>query len=571
MLNLTIDGKAVSAWENMTILGAARKAGIDIPTLCFLKDISSIGACRMCLVQVEGQDSLSTACNTQVQEGMNVSTNTPFIVESRKKTLEALLSSHRSECTSCVRVDTCALRGLAADFAVAESGDDSPSKSAWDTSFPLQRDASKCISCMRCVALCESVQHCAVWDFTGSGPNMKVEVSKGTPIDASGCALCGQCITHCPTGALTERQDIDTVMDALKDPEVLTVVQVAPAVRAAWGEGVGIDRDVATPGRMASALRALGFDRVFDTDFAADLTIMEEGSEFIEFLGSDKPRPMFTSCCPGWVRFAKLHYPDIVPQLSSAKSPHQMLGALVKNTLREEAENEGKRLFCVSVMPCVAKKYECDVPQLSTEGGKDVDAVLTVREFDQMLRMFRVDCGALLESDFDSPLGMSTGASTIFGRTGGVMEAALRTAVTLITGETPSFETCDCTQASPEVPWVSKELDVAGAPVRIAVASGLANTAKLLDALEHGEEQYDFVEIMACPGGCVGGGGQPICFDKELGPERAKTLNQLDEGDTLRMSHDNPDIKALYEKWLEKPLSHTSHSWLHTNQSAWDI
>jgi len=503
---------------------------------------------------------------------MAVFTDTVEVAAARRENLETILSTHRSECTACWRNDTCALRQLAEDLAVLEEpAGSAPAKGVWDESFPLQRDSSKCIKCMRCVAICETMQYCAVWKSTGSGSHVKIAVKDGSPIGASGCALCGQCITHCPTGALTERRDVDKVMEALLDPAVMTIVQVAPAVRAAWGEGVNLEREDATPGRMASALRALGFDYVFDTDFTADLTIMEEGSEFIEFLGSDKPRPMYTSCCPGWVRFATLHYPQILPQLSSAKSPHQMLGAVVKNIYQEEAEAEGKRLFCVSVMPCVAKKFECDVPQLSTDAGCDVDAVLTVREFDRMLRMFKVNCSELEETPFDSPLGVSTGASTIFGRSGGVMEAALRTAVTLITGTAPSFEACDCTSATPETPWMSKELDVKGTIVRIAVASGLANTAKLLDALEAGEAAFDFVEIMACPNGCVGGGGQPIKFDCSLAGERAVVLNELDAADTLRMSHENPEIEQLYAEWLGAPLSHTSHEWLHTDQMSWKL
>ena len=572
MVTLTIDGKMVEAREDMTILGAARGAGIDIPTLCWMKKINDIGACRVCVVEVEGEERMAAACNTTVREGMVVHTNTPAVVRARQTNLQMILSEHRSECTSCARVETCALRQLCADFSIESLPFAAISpKGEWNEDFPLVRDSSKCIKCMRCVAECEKVQHCAVWDFTGSGPHMKVTVKDGQNIEAAGCALCGQCITHCPTGALTARRDIPKVMNALADPDVITVVQVAPAVRAAWGEGVGLAREEATPGRMAAALRALGFDKVFDTDFAADLTIMEEGSEFVEFMGSDKPRPMFTSCCPGWVRFAKLHYPQFVGRLSSAKSPHQMMGAVVKNTMKAAADEAGKSLFVVSIMPCVAKKYECDVPQLATEAGRDVDAVLTVREFDRMLKMFRVDCGALAETPFDNPLGLSTGAGTIFGRTGGVMEAALRSAVFLITGENPDFSTCDTTAATPETPWVTKELDVAGTPVRIAVASGLGNTAKLLDAIEAGEVDLDFVEIMACPGGCVGGGGQPISFNEELAGVRAQNLNSLDEADTLRYSHENPDVQKLYADWVDKPLSHTAHEWLHTDQEAWDI
>jgi len=573
MVNLTVDGKSVQVPEGSMVLMAAKEAGARVPTLCDMKGINRIGACRVCVVEVEGEERLCAACNTPVVEGMVVRTSTPKVVRARRANVQMILSEHRSECTTCVRATTCALRALANDLAIERLpfAAQPPAPEVWDAEFPLVRDNTKCIKCMRCVAECASVQHCSVWDFTGTGSHMHVTVKEGLGIDAAGCALCGQCITHCPTGALTARDDVDKVMDAILDPEIITVVQVAPAVRAAWGEGVGVAREDATPGRMASALRALGFDYVYDTDFAADLTIMEEGSEFVEFMKSDKKRPMFTSCCPGWVRFAKLHYPQFVSQLSSAKSPHQMLGAVVKNTMREKAEEANKRLFVVSVMPCLAKKYECDVPQLSTEGGRDVDAVLTVREFDRMLNMYGVDCNALEETAFDNPLGLSTGAGTIFGRTGGVMEAALRSAVFLITGENPDFSACDTTESTPEKPWVAKHLEVAGIPVDIAVASGLGNTAKLLDALEAGEVKFDFVEIMACPGGCVGGGGQPIEFNRELALERAANLNSLDAADTLRYSHENPDVQKLYADWVGEPLSHTSHEWLHTDQETWDI
>ena len=571
MVELSIDGRAVSAPEGSTVLEAAESLGIKIPTLCALKGLNIIGSCRVCLVEVDGEGTVA-ACNTVAREGMVVRTGTPAVAAARRANLQTIMDNHRALCATCVRQDTCALRSLSSAFNVQDAPGKLPEATPWDAGFPLQRDDSKCIKCLRCVAVCRDVQHCSVWDSTGAGPSMKVAVSGGMPISQSGCSLCGQCITHCPTGALTARDDVNRIMEALLDPEVMTVVQVAPAVRAAWGEGVGLSREDATPGRMASALRALGFDRVFDTDFAADLTIMEEGSEFLEFIKSDAPRPMFTSCCPGWVRFAKLHHPEIVSQLSSSKSPHQMMGAVVKNTLAGAMEQAGKkRLFCVSVMPCVAKKYECGVPELATEGGPDVDAVLTVREFDRMLRMFSVDCAALEESSFDNPLGTSTGAGTIFGRTGGVMEAALRTAVSILEGKPASFEVCDCTAATPERPWMDKELQAAGLTVRIAVASGLGNTEKLLRALEAGEVEYDFVEIMACPGGCVGGGGQPICFNEELAAERATVLNRLDAEDSLRMSHDNPDIQALYDEHLGAPLSHTAHEWLHTDQKEWTI
>ncbi|MBO4365904.1 MAG: (2Fe-2S)-binding protein [Eggerthellaceae bacterium] len=569
MVNVIIDGRTIEVAEGATLLDAAQSAGIDIPTLCWMKDLNIIGSCRVCLVDVEGE-GLVASCETVAREGMVVRTDTPAVAAARRAELQLIMGDHRAVCASCVRQETCALRDLASRYNVADP-EELPAKGDWDATFPLQRDASKCIKCMRCVAECEKVQYCKVWDFTGAGPQMRVITKEGLPIAAAGCAACGQCITHCPTGALTARDDIDPIMAKILDPDVVTVIQVAPAVRSSWGEGVGLTREEATPGRMAAAMRRLGFDHVYDTDFAADLTIMEEGTEFIEWYTEGKPRPMFTSCCPGWVRFAKLHYPDFVGQLSSSKSPHQMMGAVVKNLLRKKAENEGKEIFVVSIMPCVAKKYECSVPQLATEAGPDVDAVLTVREFDRYLRLMNIDCKALPEESFDDPLCATTGAATIFGRTGGVMEAALRTAAFLLTGENPPFEVCDTTESTPEKPWVAKELSVAGLDLRIAVASGLGNTAKLLDALRDGTEKFDFVEIMACPGGCVGGGGQPIEFNKELAAERACVLNTLDENDVLRYSHENPDIQRLYADVLDKPLSELAEEWLHTDQEAWDI
>ena len=580
MVTITVNGQAVEAPEGATVLEAATAAGVRIPTLCYLKDLNCIGSCRACLVDVEGE-GLAASCNTAVREGMVVRTDTPQVAVARRANLQAIMDDHRALCATCVRQDTCALRDLASTFNLTDAPGPLPEPAPWDADFPLQRDSSKCIKCMRCVAICEKVQHCAVWDFTGVGPSTKIIVRDNLPIAEAGCALCGQCITHCPTGALTARDDVSLIMEAILDPAVETVVQVAPAVRTAWGEGLGLSREEATPGRLAAALHAVGFDKVFDTDFAADLTIMEEGSEFVEFLGSDAPRPMFTSCCPGWVRFVKQHYPQFTAQLSSAKSPHQMMGAVVKNTLAAEADEAGRRLFVVSIMPCVAKKYECDVPELSTvvgathgagtdgathgagtvgetqgastddatrgagasdaglvsdapatpelaaEAAPDVDAVLTVREFGRLLRMVGVDCAALDEVPFDNPLGLSTGAATIFGRTGGVMEAALRSAAFLITGENPDFSACDTTAATPETPWMSRELAIGDATVRIAVASGLENTSKLLDALESGEAAFDFVEIMACPGGCVGGGGQPIQFNSELAQARAGVVADL--------------------------------------------
>lgn len=578
MVDIVVNGQFVSVPDGATMLDACKQAGAKVPTLCYLPKVNCSGSCRMCVVEVEGESRLAAACNTPAANGMSVLTSTPRVVAARRANMQMLLSEHRSNCTSCKRNGTCELQSLASDLGMASEPYGSglhaqPGlNSVWDPAFPLVRDSSKCIKCMRCVSECAKVQHCGVWDFTGSGSHMKVCVHDGEPIADAGCALCGQCITHCPTGALSERDDVDRVLAALADPDVLTVVQVAPAVRTSWCEDMGISREDATPGRLASALRAIGFDRVFDTDFAADLTIMEEANEFLEWISEGKPRPMFTSCCPGWVRFAKLHYPEFISQLSSCKSPHQMLGALVKNTIPGSApELQGKRVFCLSVMPCLAKKYEAAVPQLSTDAGADVDAVLTVRELTRMLRMFAVDCANLEETPFDDPLGKSTGAGTIFGRTGGVMEAALRTAAFLLTGKNPSFADCDTTAATPEHPWVVKEVSIGDVALRIGISSGLENTSLLLDALSSGDESLDFVEVMACPGGCVGGGGQPIRSGVELAGRRAAVLNSLDAADSLRCSHENPDVQLLYDDLLGKPLGHLSEEWLHTDQASWDI
>ena len=604
MVNLTIDGRPAQVPEGTTILEAARQADIHIPHLCYLKGINEIAACRVCCVEVEGERAMVTACNNPVQEGMAVHTNSPRARSTRRINVELILSQHDCKCATCVRSGNCQLQEIANDLGILELPFEiqlpQGLRKAWTTTFPLFHDYNKCIKCMRCIQVCDKIQSLSIWDVAGTGSRTTIDVSNNRVIKDSDCALCGQCITHCPTGGLRERDDTQRAFAALADPDKITVVQVAPAVRTAWGEAFGLPREQATMGRMAAALRRLGFRYIFDTNFTADLTIMEEGSEFFRRLqrGDMAQYPMFTSCCPGWVRFLKGQYPQLTGQLSTAKSPQQMFGSLTKSWLAQKLGVEPEKIFCVSIMPCVAKKYECDVPELSTvvgathgngtsdaglapdapaapelaaEATPDVDAVLTVREFGRLLRMVGVDCAALDEVPFDNPLGLSTGAATIFGRTGGVMEAALRSAAYLITGENPDFSACDTTAATPETPWMSRELAIGDATVRIAVASGLENTSKLLDALESGEAAFDFVEIMACPGGCVGGGGQPIRFNSELAQTRAGVLNRLDAADKLRYSHENPDIAKLYADWIGEPLSHTAHEWLHTDQESWKI
>ncbi|MDR2825610.1 MAG: [FeFe] hydrogenase, group A, partial [Deltaproteobacteria bacterium] len=444
----------------------------------------------------------------------------------------------------------------------------------WDKSFPLIRDMGKCVQCMRCIQVCDNIQDLHVWSLVNFGSHIDVDVSCNKQIHETGCSLCGQCITHCPVGALVARDDTEKVLDALADPERITLVQVAPAVRAAWAESMGISREEATPGKMAAALRHIGFNYVFDTNFAADLTIMEEGSEFIERVLHAKEKsayPMFTSCCPGWVRFIKNEYPDMVDCLSSAKSPQQMFGAVAKSYFAETKKIDPKKIFVVSIMPCVAKKHEAALPSMNSTGaGQDVDVVLTTREFARLIRSEHINIADLKEEPFDDPLGEASGAGIIFGSTGGVMEAALRTVYCVVTGKKPPT-----TDAFKEVRgmrgWKSAEFDVAGVKVKVAVASGLGNSRKLVEAIRAGEAHYDFVEIMACPGGCAGGGGQPIARDKELAEVRGNDLFRLDAASALRYSHENPSVQALYDNYLEKPLSHKAHHLLHSNHHDWSM
>ncbi|MCL1915953.1 MAG: NADH-dependent [FeFe] hydrogenase, group A6 [Desulfovibrionaceae bacterium] len=575
MVKLTIDHKKITASEGATILEAARSAGIAVPTLCHLEGLNEIGACRVCMVEVAGLDRLVAACNTPVEKGLTVFTNSPRVRRARKVNVGLLLSRHDCQCLTCARSGNCALQSLANDLGIVERVYKNETIPAiWDKSLPLIRDMGKCVQCMRCIQVCDHIQDLHVWDLVNFGSHIDVDVSGNKKIHESGCALCGQCITHCPVGALTARDDTEKVLDALADPDRVTVVQVAPAVRAAWAETLGLSRDKATPGKMAAALRRIGFDYVFDTDFAADLTIMEEGSELIERVlhAAKKPEyPMFTSCCPGWVRFIKGQYPDMVGCLSSAKSPQQMFGAVAKSYFAEAKKIDPQKLFVVSIMPCVAKKHEAALPSMNSAGaGQDVDVVLTTREFARFIRSEHIDLAALADEDFDDPLGQASGAGIIFGATGGVMEAALRTVYCVVTGKKPPTD-----DAFKKVRgmrgWKSAEFDVAGSAIKVAVASGLGNARKLMEAIRSGAARYDFVEIMACPGGCAGGGGQPIAMGQELAEVRGDKLFKLDASSPLRYSHENPAVRALYDSYLEKPLSHKAHHLLHSDHSVWSM
>lgn len=571
MVNLTINGIPVQAEEHMTILTAAASAGITIPTLCYLKDINEIGACRVCVVEIEGVERLQAACNATVSEGMAVYTNSPKVREARRINVELILSQHNDHCASCARSGNCTLQTLCNDLGITEEHfEKQVPKNRWSRRSPLVRDAAKCVKCMRCVQICDHVQDLHIWDVANTGSHTTIDVSRNRFISESDCALCGQCITHCPVGALRERDDTDEVFSALADPERITVVQIAPAVRAAWGEAFGMVREDATAGRLVAALRTMGFDYIFDTDFSADLTIMEEGSEFLQRLREHGTLPMFTSCCPGWVRFVKSQFPEFTDHLSTAKSPQQMFGAVAKSYYAELLGVEPERIYCVSVMPCLAKKHECALPSMNDAGaGQDVDAVLTTREITRMIRAEHIRPQTLAEEAFDQPLGTATGAGVIFGATGGVMEAALRSAYYLVTGNNPDPDAFRAVRGMDG--WREATFDLAGTPLRVAIASGLGNARRLMEAIRSGHASYDFVEIMACPGGCAGGGGQPIHDGQELAAERAGVLYELDRANALRFSHENPAVLACYRDFLGQPLSEKAHHLLHTDHRAWDM
>ncbi len=576
MVKLTIDQKAVEVPEGSTIMDAANIAGIPIPKLCFLKDINEIGACRVCVVEIEGKDKLVASCNNKAEEGMVVYTNSPKVRRNRKKTVEMILSQHNSNCVTCARNTNCSLQKITRDLNILDVPYETETKHLpWNKNFPLIRDNEKCIKCMRCVSVCEKIQSVNIWDAEGTGSRTNVYVSGNKNIEESKCVLCGQCVTHCPVGALRERDDTEKAWWAIENEKKVTVVQVAPAVRAAWGEALGLSRDEATMGKITDALKKIGFDYVFDTVFSADLTIMEEGHEFVERFekGDTKKMPMFTSCCPGWVRFIKSQYPHLVSRLSTAKSPQQMFGAVMKSYFAKKIGVAPDDIVTVSIMPCLAKKGERNMELFYEEyAGNDVDIVLTTREFTRMIRMAHIDAEKLVDVECDEPMQDGTGAGVIFGTTGGVMEAALRSAYYIITGKNPDVDAFSEVRSTREQPkWKEAVFHINDITVKTAVVNGLANTRELIEALERGEVHYDFVEVMACPGGCVGGGGQPICDGYELATTRSMNLRNLDENAKLRFSHENPSVIKLYDEFMEKPLSHKAHMLLHTDHNAWQM
>lgn len=573
MVNLKIDGQKVSVPAGTTILEAAEYVGINIPHLCYLKDINDIGACRICLVEIVGMEKLVTSCNTPVEENMEILTNSPKVRTVRRVNLELILSDHDCKCVQCVKSGNCTLQSIANDMGIIDMPYRNTAElNRWNRNYPLIREASKCVKCMRCVQVCDKIQNLNVWDLCGSGYRTTVGVSKNMTLEEASCSLCGQCITHCPVGALRARDDRKTLRDILSQPNMITMVQIAPAVRTAWGEGLGLARTEATMGKLITALRRIGFDYVFDTTYTADLTIMEEGSEFVERLKhrDEYEWPMFTSCCPGWIRFVKTQYPELVNNLSTAKSPQQMFGAMSKTFIAQKLGIDPDKIFSVSLMPCVAKKYESAVEQVNDSGhGRDVDLVLTTREVDRLIRADYIQADKLEEGEFDPIFGEGTGAGVIFGATGGVMEAALRSAYYLVTGENPEADSFKGVRGMDG--WKEATFGIKGLSIKVAVVSGLGNTRKLIEAIKAGKVKYDFVEVMACPGGCVGGGGQPTKDGCEFAEPRGEILYGLDKFSDIRFSHENEAVKLTYEEFLGEPNSHRAHELLHTKVEDWEL
>ncbi len=567
-VTLKINGQSVTVPEGSTVLQAAEKANIHIPRLCFHPDLPPVSACRLCVVEIKGDRLLRTACSWKARDGMEVDTKSHAVRESRKMAMELLLSRHPMKCTECVRNGSCELREAADQMGLrGNSFEYHERKGGIDTSSPsIVRDPSKCILCRRCVQTCELVQSVSAIGLEGRGYEVWVDTPFGKGIDTIACVACGQCIDRCPVAALYEKSHVERVWEAIDDPTKHVIIQTAPAVRASIGEDFGLEPGAISTKQMVTALRRLGFDKVFDTNFTADLTILEEGHELLGRLQNGGKLPLLTSCSPGWINFIEHFYPDLLPHVSSCKSPQQMFGALAKTYYAEKTGIDPKDIYCVSLMPCTAKKYEAERSEMSASGYQDVDAVLTTREAAVMLKQIGIDIVNLPEEEYDNPLGVSTGAAVIFGNTGGVMEAALRTVYEVVTES--ALDNVEISVVRGMEGVREAEVDLNGTKVKAAVANGLANARTLLDKIASGEADYHFIEIMACPGGCIGGGGQPIPTSLDIRQKRANAIYEEDRNNELRKSHENPFVQKLYEEFLDKPNSHKAHELLHTHYTT---
>ncbi len=567
-ITLTINGHEITVPAGSTVLEAAKAAGVHVPTLCHHADLAPEGHCRVCLVEIEGQRGLQPACVFPAANGLVVHTATKKVRDARRFSVELILSNHPNECLTCVRNQNCELQKLAQEMGIRESRFEGPRRvSPVDDSSYIVRDNEKCVNCRRCVRVCQRVQGVGVLGLGARGWDTTIGPAFHRQMGEVDCVNCGQCINYCPVGALSERNSTKPVWQALADPKKTVVVQTAPAVRVALGEALGLAPGASVTGKMVSALKQLGFDKVFDTDFTADLTILEEGHELIARLQKgDKKLPMITSCCPGWIKFAEHNFPELLPHLSTCKSPQQMFGAVAKTYYAQKLGLDPADLVVVSVMPCTAKKFECERPEMTDSGQQDVDFVLTTRELGQMMREAGLDLASLPDGVFDDPLGESTGAGLIFGATGGVMEAALRTAYEVLTGQTLAKLDFEAVRGMEGIK--SATIEIGEAKLRVAVAHGLANARKLMEEIVAGTSEYDFIEIMACPGGCLGGGGQPMPINYDIRRARAGAIYQGDRDMPIRKSHENPAVQKLYAEFLEKPLGEKSHELLHTHYTA---
>ena len=569
MVNLIIDNQKVTVPKGTTILEAAKTAGIDIPTLCFLKEINEVGDCRMCIVEVEGRRGFATSCIQTVEEGMVVHTHTQNVLEARHVILDLIISNHAKDCLTCTRSGNCELQALATKFNVLniEFEGERTEHKIDDLSPSIVRDFNKCILCRRCVAACKNVQEIGAIDCINRGFESCISTVGDHSLNDVNCTFCGQCIEACPTGALHEKETINDVWVKLKDPETTVIVQTAPAIRVALGEEFGMPIGTNVVGKMVTALKRLGFDKVFDTNTGADLTIMEEANEFIERFTKNDNLPMITSCSPGWVKYIEMNYPELLPHLSSCKSPHEMFGAILKTYYAKREGLDPEKIYVVSVMPCIAKKFERQRPEMMEDNLYDVDNVITTRELARMIKQANIEFEKLEDSNFDSPMGEASGAGAIFGTTGGVMEAALRTAQDTLTGE--DLPKIDFEQVRGGDGIKRATINIAGKDINVVAASGLANARTILEEIKSGKANYQFVEIMACPGGCIMGGGQPIKSSKvraevDVRKLRADALYSIDERSIVRKSHENPVMKKLYKDFLEKPGSEIAEKLLHT-------